>query len=86
MSVNLNASQIEALKVWLQANKTAPGWLDGYGLGQSYIDTRVSKGASRDGRKAYVKLDHNTATLVPDLVGLHSYEIREILEAHGNLT
>jgi hypothetical protein len=79
MNANLTDHQISLLKSWLSANKTVPGWLDGYPLGTSYIDTRAAKGSKRDGRAAYVKLDHQVAREVPQFRGMLADEIESIL-------
>jgi len=71
--------QAELINEWLEANAKAPGWLDGYGLGGSYIDTRVKAGAKTDGRQSYVDLDHGIAEKVPELRGYRASDIREYM-------
>lgn len=83
--VTITDEQAELVTKWLEANSKAPGWLDGYALGASYIDTRAKAGAKRDGRQAYVDLDHEIAEKVPELRGYASYDIREYLDARAAL-
>lgn len=78
-SLNLSRDQANYLANWLEANASVPGWLDSYPLGQSYIDLRARKNAKRDGRQAYVNLDHETARFVPQCRGKRAAEIRDIL-------
>lgn len=83
--VAITDEQADAIRNWLEANAKAPGWLDGYALGASYIDTRVKSGANKDGRQAYVDLDHATAEKVPQLRGRSAGSIREYLEVRVEL-
>lgn len=79
--IDLRPDQVEALERWLSARAGAPGWLDGYPLGRSYIDSRTRGGLTYHARKAYVRLDHATARMVPELAGRTGEEIRAHLRA-----
>lgn len=76
---NLRTKQRAFLLVWIEASRRATGWLDGYGLGRSYIDRRVRGGTSYSARRRYVELDHKIAGLMPALRGIHWWEIEAAL-------
>ncbi len=71
--------QVAALRVWIRASRRAPSNLDGYGLGHSYIDTRKNGGSGIMARRSYVKLDHATAEVVPQLRGERWFDIEQRL-------
>lgn len=75
----LNDEQIAALSEWTDASKSVPGWIDGYGLGGSYIDSRAKGGKGYAERRGYVALDHATAEAVPDLRGARWQEVAEAI-------
>lgn len=76
---DLPKEQYAALLIWIEASCHALGWLDGYGLGRSYIDSRARGGKTYAARRRYVELDHKTAGLVPALQGIHWREIEVAL-------
>lgn len=76
---NLRKEQHAILLKWIEASRRAPGWLDGYGLGCSYIDRRVKGGKGYGARQRYVELDHNAAGLMPALRGIRWWEIEAVL-------
>lgn len=75
----LTDDQVSALTEWTEAARTVPGWLDGYGLGQSYIDSRAKGGKGYAERQRYVTLDHATAKAVPELQGAAWGEVADAI-------
>jgi hypothetical protein len=75
--------QAARLQEWVDANKTVPGWLDGYALGKSYIDTRAAGGKGITARRRYVSLDHAVAKEVPQLAGFHADQVKAFLDARA---
>lgn len=80
-NVTITDEQAELVKRWVEANANVPGWLDGYALGQSYIDTRANGGRGIGKRREYVRLDHEVAKKVPELRGFWVKDIKEFMEA-----
>lgn len=80
-TTTINDKQAHAVEAWLEANSKVPGWLDGYALGQSYIDTRANGGKGITQRRRYVQLDHQVAREVPELAGFSAQAIREFMGA-----
>lgn len=78
-NVTIDDTQAARLEEWVAANKVVPGWLDGYPLGQSYIDTRANGGKGIAARRRYVSLDHAVAKEVPALAGFDVDSIKEFL-------
>lgn len=78
-NVIITDKQAELIKDWIEANSKVPGWLDGYPLGQSYIDTRANGGRGIAERRRYVKLDHSVANSVPELRGYSVHDIKEYI-------
>lgn len=78
-NVTITNEQAELVERWLEANSKVPGWLDGYPLGGSYIDTRANGGRGISERRRYVKLDHQVAKEVPELRGFNADNIREFI-------
>lgn len=76
----LSPEQVAALRRWLEAGKTVPGLLGGYPLGKCYIDDRARGGHGYAERRAYVRLDDETALLVPQLRGFYGPDIARYLE------
>lgn len=75
----LGAGQRQALETWIRASSTVTGWVDGYGLGRSYVDARQGRDRGAVQRKAYVRLDHATAKAVPELAGHPWREVSQAL-------
>ena len=78
-NVVIDDAQANRIQEWLDENKAVRGWLDGYALGKSYIDTRTNGGKGIVARRRYVSLDHAVAKEVPQLAGYHAGDIREFL-------
>lgn len=78
--VEITDEQAVRVEAWLEANAKAPGWLDGYALGGAYIDPRSGRSAIKE-RRAYVRIDDETARAVPQLRGKGANDIREFIEA-----
>ena len=84
--VKITDPQAAQLGRWLEANGKVVGWINGFGLGKSYLDPRAAGGADTDGRRAYVKFDHEIAEEVPTLRGQSVAAIRDYLETRAALT
>lgn len=78
-NVEITDEQAILVKKWIEANKSVPGWLDSYALGDSYIDTRANGGRGIGKRREYVKLDHEVAKRVPQLRGVSPHDIKEFM-------
>lgn len=77
--VEITDEQAGKAEAWLAANASVPGWLGGYALGAAYVDPRAAgRGLAR--RKAYARLDTETAAAVPELRGRDAAAIRAFLE------
>ncbi len=80
--ITLREDQMAALRRWLEARRTGtPGWVDHPALGRSYIDMRQRGGKTYHARRNYVKLDHATARMVPELAGWSAAEIEAFVNA-----
>lgn len=75
----LRQEQVDALHRWLGARTTIAGWLDGFSLGRSYVDTRQRSGKTYHDRAAYVRLDHATARIVPEMAGQSGDAVKAFL-------
>ncbi|TLX16288.1 hypothetical protein [Rhizobium sp. MHM7A] len=80
-NVTIEDHQAARLEEWVEANKTARGWLDSYALGKTYIDSRANGGKGITARRRYVSLDHAVAKEVPELAGYHAEDIKAFLAA-----
>lgn len=83
-NVIIDEHQATRLEEWVEANKMAPGWLDGYALGKTYIDSRVNGGKGITARRRYVSLDHAVAQEVPQLAGFHADDVRSFLAVRAS--
>jgi hypothetical protein len=78
----MTREQISQLRVWVaekEAMLAAGSWIAGASLGGAYIDTRYNGGRGISKRRAYVRLDHKTAEMVPECVGMNSDEVKALL-------
>jgi hypothetical protein len=80
--MELTDYQKHRLMVWLECQRAtyAISQIAGYPLGNSYIDSRSNGGKDITKRRAYVKLDHETAKLVPQCRGRSAEQIAAILK------
>lgn len=78
--ITLREDQISALRRWLEVRRAGvPGWTICPPLGRSYVARRRRGGTAYHACRAYVRLDHATARIVPELVGQSGVEIETIV-------
>lgn len=75
-----SAEEKHIIRRWLELGGGAGLW-SGYGLGQSYIDSRCGLGYSIPEVKTYVDYDHWAAARLPHLAGKGKSELRKLVEA-----
>ncbi len=80
-NTEITDEQANLVREWIEANAKVPGWLDGYALGQSYIDSRANGGKGIVARRRYVQLDHRVAKAVPELRGQSAHTVKEFMAA-----
>lgn len=78
---SLNTEQQVQLRAWLDLNTAAAEHtrITGYSLGNSYIDARANGGKGIALRRKYVKMDKQTAKLVPAVKGFTVDQVRALL-------